>query len=173
MMITFSLLYLFLYILTFLSLTVLTFLSIPFELLVRFSMPNYFTILQKYTNNKFMMMINFLFLTGLPPFGLFLVKFNILTYVLYHNHFILIFILFLVFLINMFYYAQIFNYKNSKTNDYSLVNAGILKYFNNPRRTLVNQTYVNYRCFLIVTNTIGFFLLSLFVYTDCFFLINL
>jgi hypothetical protein len=172
-MITFSLLYLFLYILIFLSITILSFLTIPFDLLIKFSMPNYFTILQKYTNNKFIVMVNFLFLTGLPPFGLFLVKFNILTYVLYHNHFVVILMLFFLFLLNMFYYAQIFNYKNYKNNDYSLVTVGILKYFNNPRRSLITQTYLSYRCFLSVINIFFFVLLSLAVYTDCFFLINL
>ena len=172
-MITFSLVYLFFYILIFLSLTILSFLIIPFDLLTKFSMPNYFTILQKYTNNKFIVLVNFLFLTGLPPFSLFLVKFNILTYVLYHNHFLVILMLFLVFLINMFYYAQIFNYKNYKNNNYSLFTVNILKYFNNPRGNLVTQTYLNYRCTLTVINIFFFFLLSLAVYTDCFFLINL
>lgn len=173
MMVTFSMLYLVFYILILISLLLLSFLTVPFEFLSKFSLSIYFTTIERYTTTSFMILMNFLFLTGLPPFGLFLVKLNILTYVLYSNHFIVVLILFFVFLVNMFYYAQIFNSKNYKTKNYGLIKNSALKYFKTNQNNLKTQTYLTYNSFLMSVNVFFFFILNIFIYTDFFLITNL
>lgn len=52
-------------------------------------------------------------LSGLPPFFLFFVKFNILTYMFFTLNPVISFFVFLVLFLNMLYYIQIFFFKNS------------------------------------------------------------
>ena len=173
MMITFSVLYLVFYTLIFLTLLSISFFVVPFFLLSKFPLSVYFNIIGKYTQYKLFVAFIFLFLTGLPPFALFLVKFNILEYTLYNNHITIIVFLFLGFLLNMFFYAQTFNHKNDKGNVY-LILTGVV--FQNSKYTTSltkKYSYVHYWVFLGAINTFFFLLLSPLFYTDFFLIMNL
>lgn len=173
MMITFSLMYLLFYCLIFLSLLLLSFLAIPSTFLTQFSLSVYFTIMQKYTNYKFIVNYNFLVLTGLPPFSLFLIKFNILTYIMYSNHVTVTILMFITLLLNMFYYAQIFNNKNYKTAVYPLLTRTIFKGYSYTHKNFQKATYSYYFVNLFLVNSFICTFLSIFLYTEFFLIIGL
>lgn len=171
-MFTLGLLYVYLYIYIFLSLLLLTFSFIPLQLLTKWSLTFYLAFLQKYTNIKNLFFFLIFSLTGLPPVGLFFVKFNILSFVLYQTHFLLIIFLFLIFLLNMFYYIQIFNIKNFKVNIYSNLNSSIFQVWS----TDSNINYGNYNSYhytYFIVSVLGVIVCTIFFYTDLLLLLNL
>ena len=126
-MFTFSLLYVFTYLCIFLSLLVLAFTQLPLHVLTHLSLPNFVVFLQKYIPSKNLFLLLIFSLTGLPPVGLFFVKFNILTFLLYQTHLFVGVILFFMFLLNMLYYTQLFNFKNFNKPLYTVLTPDILR----------------------------------------------
>ena len=124
-MFTLGLAYVLVYLFTFLSLLILAFNQMPIQFLTQLSTSTFLVILQKYTNFKGLFLALIFALTGLPPVGLFFVKFNILAFVLYQTHIVVMLGLFFVFFLNMLFYMQIFNTKNSKSRVYSVMNPDI------------------------------------------------
>lgn len=120
--------YIYFYIFTILTLLVLSFVYLPIALLTQFSATTYLVTIQKYTNLKGLFFFCIFILTGLPPVGLFFVKFNIFLFLLYQTHFILVVVLFLVFFLNMLYYIQLFNVKNYKKPIYAVIKPAILSH---------------------------------------------
>ena len=171
-MFTLILIYIYIYIFIFLSFLLLAFSFIPFQFLTKWSLTFYLTFLQKYTNIKNLFFFLVFSLTGLPPVGLFFVKFNILSFVLYQVHVVIILFLFLVFLLNMLYYIQLFNIKNFKTNIYSNLNSTIFQVWGSDSR--VNYgSYFNYHHVYFIVSILGIVFCTIFFYIDIFLVFNL
>lgn len=125
-MFTLGIIYTFIYILIVISLLIISSLALPFNVLTQHSISFFSILLQKYTRFKLAFYLLIFTLTGLPPVGLFFIKFNVFIYILYQTHFLIVITLFLIFFCNMIYYIQLFNVKNFKKNIYSnLYNATI------------------------------------------------
>ncbi len=171
-MFTLGLLYIYIYISIFLSFLLLVFSFIPVQFLTKWSLTFYLIFLQKYTNVKNLFFFLVFSLTGLPPVGLFFVKFNILSFVLYQTHIILIIFLFLVFLLNMLFYIQVFNIKNFKINTYSNLNTTIFQVWGNDSRINYGN-YFNYYHTYFIVSIIGVVFCTIYIYIDLFLLLNL
>lgn len=171
-MFTLGLLYIYLYIYIFLSFLLLSFSFVPLQFLTKWSLTSYLIFLQKYTNIKNIFFVLVFSLTGLPPVGLFFIKFNILSFVLYQTHILLIIFLFFIFLLNMLYYIQLLNVKNFKTNIYSNLNSNIFQIWGNDSRVNYGNN-INYHHLYFIISTIGFIFCTIFFYTDFFLLLNL
>lgn len=124
-MFTLSLLYVVFYLFIFLAVFIISFSQMPLYILTHFSLANTIIFMQKYKTSKNLYLWLFFSLTGLPPVGLFFVKFNIFFFVLYQAHFFVIIMLFIFFFFNMLYYAQIFNFRNNKKPLYSLITPAV------------------------------------------------
>lgn len=173
-MFTLGLLYIFLYILIFIALLILSFITLPLYFLTHYSTTSYLIFLQKYTNLKGIFFMLVFSLTGLPPVGLFFIKFNILTFILYQVNFFVVLTLFLVFFSNMLYYSQLFNVKNYKKNIYNLINSNIFSIWSNQSISSLNYSNYKYYNFVFFINYIlSFVCILLFVYSDIFFIFKL
>lgn len=124
-MFTLSLLYVIFYLVTLLALLVFSFSHTPVYALTHMSTTNFIIFIQKYVPTKSLFLFLVFCLTGLPPVGLFFVKFNLLAFILYQTHFFNVVILFLFFFLNMLYYIQLFNFKNFKKPIYNLLNSEV------------------------------------------------
>lgn len=124
-MFTLSLIYVIFYLFIFLSILILTFSQLPIYVLTHFSTPNVMVFIQKYKPTKNLYLLLFFSLTGLPPVGLFFIKFNIFFFVLYQANFLIILVLFFFFFFNMIFYAQLFNFRNFKKPLYPLLTPNL------------------------------------------------
>lgn len=171
-MFTLGLLYIFLYIATLISLMLCVFVFLPLQLLSSWSLTTYLTFLKKYTNigNLFYCLI--FILTGLPPLGFFVIKFNILVFILYQSHIIIVLFLFLIFFCNMLYYIQIFNTKNYKMQLYTNLSSSVFKFWNSEyskiSTSILNYYYVNFIISIIIAS-----ILTVFFFTDIYLLTSL
>lgn len=171
-MFTLGLLYIFLYIATLISLMLCVFVFLPLQLLSSWSLTTYLTFLKKYTNigNLFYCLI--FILTGLPPLGFFVIKFNILVFILYQSHIIIVLFLFLIFFCNMLYYIQIFNTKNYKMQLYTKLSSSVFKFWNSEyskiSTSILNYYYVNFIISIIIAS-----ILTVFFFTDIYLLTSL
>jgi hypothetical protein len=166
--------YVFIYVCIFLSLLVLSFLQLPVSMLTQMSTTTFFIILQKYSNIKNLFFFYIFLLTGLPPVGLFFIKFNILTYVLYQTHLGVAIILFFVFFFNMLFYAQLFNIKNYKKQVYEHVDTTVFLQWKNNKSLQSNFTsYTHYKIIFFLLSVILFFLLFIFFCSDLLFIFSL
>lgn len=173
-MFTLSLLYVLSYLLLILSLLILTFTHLPVYVLTHFSLPNFMVFIQKYKTEKNLYLWLFFSLTGLPPVGLFFIKFNIFFFVLYQTHILVIFVLFLFFLFNMLFYVQIFNFRNYKKSLYSVLNADVFNMWRTPRGLQSNfSTYTTYKVVVSVVNVLFFMIFTVFFFGDYFLILNL
>lgn len=173
-MVTFVLIYIFFYIFVMLNLLILSFLYLPFTFLTQLSVTAYLTIVQKYTNMRGLFFFSIFSLTGLPPVGLFFVKFNIFIFILYQTHFILVIVLFLVFLLNMFYYIQLFNIKNYKKSVYSTIKPLILS--NWSETYSISNLFSSYNKFyltIFITTVSGLVIFNLCFYSDLYLILHL
>ncbi len=108
-------------------------------------------------------LINFLLLSGLPPFGLFIIKIHLIMYFFFNIH-SLIFILILIFLLlNMFFYLQIFLIKN-KSNNFFKYSTLIFQFNKTQNIYIYIKKKINYNFFMIFL---------LFFFLDFFFLLNI
>lgn len=170
-MFTFSLLYIFMYLSIFLSLFILAFTQLPLKIVTHYSLPTFIVFLQKYIPTKNIFLLLIFSLTGLPPVGLFFVKFNILTFLLYQTHFFTSICLFLMFLLNMFYYVQLFNFKNFNKRIYHTITPDFVKDWKHTFHT--KSSYSTYRLFLFVINTLLFLKLAIIIFSDYFIILAL
>ncbi len=173
-MFTLGFFYTVVYLLIFLCLLIVSFFNLPIQLLTNLSASTFFIFLYKYSIFRFLFLFLVFCLTGLPPVGFFLIKFNIFCFVLYQVHVIAAVVLFLLFFFNMVYYIQFFNFKNNKLKLYSTVNTKYLSFWHSDRtRMLQSTTYNSYSLILFVVN-ISFALVSMIlIFNDYFFILNL
>lgn len=173
-MFTLSLVYVVLYLLIFLAVLVLTFSQLPLYFLTHMSTTNFMIFFQKYKHTKNLYLWLFFCLTGLPPVGLFFIKFNIFFYVLYQSHIFIIIILFLLFFVNMLYYAQLFNFRNFKKPIYTSLTPQVFTIWNtNEFFGKFISTYNTYYITLAVVNIIMFLILTALFFTDYFLILNM
>lgn len=141
--------------------------------LINYSFGIFITFLRKYTIFQSIFLGIFICLSGLPPVGLFLVKFNMLNYVISYNHFIVILILYIVFLLNMFYYVQVFNFKNSKFKLIELVNNNVFKtWYTHSYNYLFNYKISTYYSFFYIIFFFFLFFFFIWFFTDLFYFFN-
>jgi len=173
-MFTLSLLYVVFYLFIFLSFLVLTFSQLPVYVLTHFSTSSFMIFLQKYKPSKNLYLWLIFALTGLPPVGLFFVKFNIFFFVLYQAHIFIIIILFLLFFLNMLFYTQLFNFRNFKKDIYSILNPEVFSKwsFSQSSKTYL-ATYNTYWTTLLVVNTLMFLVLTVVFFSDYFLILNI
>lgn len=173
-MFTLGLAYVLIYLITFLSLLILAFNQMPIQFLTQLSTSTFLVILQKYTNFKGLFLTLIFALTGLPPVGLFFVKFNILAFVLYQTHIVVIISLFFLFFLNMLFYMQLFNVRNSKKSVYAVMNPDIFGFWQqNSLSKSCKGSYSKYTSVLAVVTTILCISLSLVFFADVFLVLNL
>jgi NADH:ubiquinone oxidoreductase subunit 2 (subunit N) len=172
-MFTLGIIYTFIYILIVISLLIISSLALPFNILTEHSINFFSILLQKYTKFKLTFYLLIFTLTGLPPVGLFFIKFNIFVYILYQTHFILVITLFLIFFCNMLYYIQLFNIKNFKKNVYSSIYRTIIKNWYSMQLISLDNNYTTYTFIYLVTILIIVLTLGVFFYSDLFTIFNL
>jgi hypothetical protein len=166
-MFTFSIIYVVFYLLIFLSICFFLFTQIPFYVITHFSIPNVMIFLQKYKYLSFFYFWLLFMLTGLPPFGLFFVKFNIFFFILHNTNIISIVLIFFFFFFNMLFYLQVFNFKNFKKNNYHLVTPEIFLLWKD------NHNFTTYSTYSIVKFSVNilFFLFFMFLFFADYYLI--
>lgn len=173
-MFTLSLIYVLSYLFLILSLLILIFTQLPIHMLTSFSLPNFIIFIQKYKVEKNLYLWLFFSLTGLPPVGLFFVKFNLFFFILYQTHILIIFLLFLFFLFNMLFYVQLFNFRNYKKSLYSVVNGNIFNNWSAGWDLNSNYTtYTTYKVILSIINVIFFLSFTVFFFGDYFLILNI
>lgn len=173
-MVTFVLLYIIMYLTCIVSLFTLSFIYIPLFVLTNYSLTTYLIILQKYNIFKNIFFFFIFALTGLPPVGLFFIKFNILAVILYNTHVVCFLVLFVLFFLNMLYYIQLFNIKNYKKKIYNIFSP---EFFNTWRQDTYSSyktlTYKHYNLMYWLIVMCGGILLTIFILIDMFFIFNL
>jgi NADH:ubiquinone oxidoreductase subunit 2 (subunit N) len=172
-MFTLGIVYTFIYILVVINLLVITSLALPFKLLTEHSISFFSVFLQKYTKLKLPFYLLIFMLTGLPPVGLFFIKFNVFIYILYQTHFILVITLFLIFFCNMLYYIQLFNIKNFKKNVYANVYNVTINNWYSMQLVSLGGGYVTYTLVYLVSILLIMLTLTIFFYSDFFIIFNL
>ena len=172
-MFTLSLVYVVFYLFIFLSILIVSLSQLPIVILTQLSTTNFMIFIQKYTRVKSLYLWLFFSLTGLPPVGLFFIKFNIFFLILYQTHIFVIIVLFLLFFLNMLYYAQLFNFRNFKKPIYHLMSPNFV--FSWYKSEIIHSqftTYSTYRLILTTVNTLIFITLMLFFFSDYFLVFN-
>lgn len=173
-MFTLGILYLFLYCLAILGLFLLSFSQMPISALTQWSIPSFFFYLNRYSKFKQLWLILFFSLTGLPPVGLFFIKFNIIAVVIYQAHVVMFVVIFFLFFLNMLYYVQVYSFKNTQKDMYTLINNEIFKLY---KRSLFSYKYnESYKLFKLIFYLIFIIILStvfMFIFSDIFFLFSL
>lgn len=173
-MFTFSILYVSLYLIIFVGLLILTFTQVPLYLVTQHSIPTFVIFLQRYIPVKNLFFFLIFSLTGLPPFGLFFVKFNILAFILYQTHIFFIVILFIMFFLNMLYYMQLFNFRNFKKMSYSTVTPQLITSLRQTNYSSQNRiTYRTYKLTCTLVTILFFLIFSLFFINDFFLILNI
>lgn len=170
-MFTLGILYLFLYCLVMLGLFLLSFTHLPFPVLTQWSLPSFFIYINRYSKFKQIWLMLFFSLTGLPPVGLFFVKFNIIASIIYQTHVLMFIIIFLVFFMNMLYYVQVYNTKNSQKDIYNLLNHNVFKTY---KTNLYNfKQYESLRLYKLTFYLVNIVILTLIfnlIFSDVYFL---
>lgn len=168
-MFTLGVLYISFYLFIFLAILILSFSQLPVYFMTQLSITNFILFIQKYKHQKTAYLWLFFCLTGLPPVGLFFVKFNIFFLILHQAHLITIIVLFFLFFFNMVYYAQLFNFRNFKRPLYHIVNPSMFSvwYSEIPTKTFFSS-YNTYSFMLTVVNTLLFLFLSVLFFGDYF-----
>lgn len=171
MVFTLVTIYITFYILILLSIFGLIFSNTLFNILGILSLGNLIVFLQKYKNLKTLYFWLFFSLTGLPPVGLFFVKFNIFFAILNNTHIISSIIVFFFFFLNMLFYSQVFSSKNHKKSLYHIIGPDIFSYFKNTQ--LYSSNFSNYTMYSITIFSINilFFLFFTFVFFSDYYLI--
>ena len=173
-MFTFGLFYVCTYLLIIITLLVLSFVNVPVQIMTEYSVTFFMLFLQKYNNFKNIFFLLIFCLTGLPPVGLFFIKFNILTVVIYQTHIFTIISLFFFFFLNMLYYIQIFNIKNFKAHIYKTISP---KFFLSWQVNLYSKSYISsygtYNLMLSCVSLISLLFLFLFFFNELYFILSL
>ncbi len=173
-MFTLSLLYVVFYLFIFLSFLILSFSQLPVYFLTHLSTPKFLIFIQKYKVTKNLYFWLFFSLTGLPPVGLFFVKFNMFFFILYQSHVFVIILLFFFFFLNMLYYMQMFNFKNYKHELYTSLTPSTIQQWNtNARSKSYLTSYNHYYLTLTVVNTVLFLVLTVVFFADYYLVLNL
>ncbi len=164
---TLALIYIVFYLVIFLAILLLIFSQIPLNLLMNFSISNFMIFLKKYTPTSPLYLWLLFCLTGLPPVGLFLVKFNIFFVILYQVHMFIVILLFLFFFFTMLFYIQVFTVRNFKLPMYYLVTPKIFETWatSNFYKSYMS-TYNTYSTVLFVVSILMFLLLTILFFSD-------
>lgn len=172
-MVTLGILYLAVYLTSVLGLLILVLTQIPSKLVQNLSFLNLMQFIVRYKTTKNLFLFNFFVLSGLPPVGLFFIKFNFFFFILYQNSIIFLVIIFLFFLLNMLFYAQVFNFRNSKNPIYAQLTAKNVfssKYHYNMDDNF--STYNTYYSVLFVIHILIFVFLMIVFFTDYFLIMS-
>ncbi len=171
-MFTLGILYLYIYIVSIFCIFCISFTFFPLNILTQFSLPSFLFFLNKYTKVKEIFYFLVFILTGLPPFGLFFVKFNILSFLLYQTSFFCLIIIFFLYFLNMLYYSQIFNLKNYKKKSLLIIDNNFFATWDkNFNAEFYLDTYKNYQLVVKIITVCLLFSISIILYTDVYFLI--
>ena len=162
------------YLFIFLGLLALVFTQLPTYAFINLSTTNLMIFIQRYVPLKNLIFFLIFTLTGLPPFGLFFVKFNLLAFVLYQTHFFFVIILFLMFFLNMLFYVQLFNFRNFKKKTYHVFNASFFSKLNDGKSFSTQKTtYKTYTLVLFIVNVLFCLIFSILFFNDFFLLLNI
>lgn len=166
-MFTLGFMYLLFYIIFMFILFCLVFINFPIQFLTQWSTSTFLVYISRYFKLKEVFFFTIFSLTGLPPVGLFFVKFNILSLLLYQSHIFVITSLFITLFLNMLYYAQIFNLKNFKKNSYNFLTDSIFLVWKQNNYSLhTNQSnFIFTLCFLIILGLLVS-ILSVILFSD-------
>jgi len=168
---TLSLIYIHLYVTTIVVLFYLFTNVLPIQFLTKQTISWFLIFIKKYTTFQTYFFSLFLCLSGLPPVGLFFIKFNILSFIMSNTHIVCMFFLYIAFLVNMFFYLQLFNFRNFRLNISVNINNIIFSYFY--KNNFFNITNFSFNTFFFSFFSILFILLSfffLFFFSDFFFI---
>ena len=147
---------------------------LPIQFLTQYSINIFSLFIQKYTIYKNIFFNLFLCLSGLPPVGLFFIKFNLLAYILNQTHIFVIFILYIVFLANMFFYLQLFNFKNTKVSIFKLLNTTIFNSWSiNTFCCITNHTYLTFSYVYWIIFFLFFLFFFIFFFNDLFLILQM
>lgn len=161
MLVTLSYLYLSYYTITFVALFFVTYSFLCLSVVSSLSLGDYIHFLKKYSSYNFFFLILFFILTGIPPATLFLVKFSILSAVLYRFNFFISILICLIFLLNMFFYAQIYFFKNYLESNLKIIyNLSMKTHFR------IIETNKGFNIIFIIFYFIIFSILNIFFYVD-------
>ena len=145
MLLTLGFLYMYMYIIIIVIIFYIFTSVISIQYFIHYSLSIFIVYIKKYTNYNILFSNLFLCLSGLPPVGLFFIKFNLLNYIINQSHIATIFVVYFVFLLNMFFYLQLFNFKNNKYSTSSIVTSTIFKYiYSYSCNPLYNSNYKTY-----------------------------
>jgi len=122
------------------------------------SLPVFITKINSFSKLKAPILTLLLSLSGLPPFFLFFIKFNYLSYIFLIANPVVIFFIFIAFFLNMLYYIQIFFFKSESPIDLTII------YKNNK---------INYNILFYVYMYIFILLFSVFFVTDYIYILKL
>ena len=173
MVFTLVTIYITFYVLILLSIFGLIFSNTLFSVLSVWSLGNLMLFLQKYKSLKTLYFWLFFSLTGLPPVGLFFVKFNIFFSVLNNTHIISSVIMFLFFFLNMLFYSQIFSFKNHKKSLYHTIGPDMFSYFRNTKLYSSNfSKYTTYFITIFSINVLFFLFLTGLFLSDYYLIIS-
>ena len=165
MIVTLSLLYLFYYLIAlfFLFFSFFSFFSLSSISFLNFS--NYIYIYKKYSAHSVFLFFCFFLLTGLPPASLFLLKFSILSILLLKLNIWLSLMIFFIFLVSMFFYSQVFKFKNYfSSNINTLIKLKQRKYLS------INSN-LTFKLYFLVNLIFIVFIFNIFFFLDFFLII--
>ncbi len=167
MVFTLVVIYITFYMLILLSIFSLIFSNSLFSILSILSLGNLMLFFQKYKNLKTLYFWLFFSLTGLPPVGLFFVKFNIFFSILNNSHIISSVIIFFFFFLNMLFYSQVFSFKNHKKSLNHIIGPDIFSYFRNTQMYYFNfSKYTTYFITIFIINILFFLFFTFFFFSD-------
>ncbi len=174
MVFTLITIYIIFYIFILLSIFTLLFSSNLFNFINILSVGNLLLFIQKYKTSKTLYLWLFFSLTGLPPFGLFFIKFNILLYILGNTHIFSLSTVFFFLFLNMLFYCQVFSFKNHKKPLYSIVGPDIFKFFKNTTNFYSNlSSYTTYNVSIFVINILFMLIFTVFFFNDYFLILSI
>jgi len=163
-MFTYIYIYLTLYILTYFLILIYLGILCNFKKIGNLYLTTVFSVLKKYTNLSPAFFLFFL-LTGLPPVGFFVIKFNILLNIYSNLNSLIQITVFLNILLTMFFYLQIFNTANLKITSLSLK-----KFKNNSilGKSSANHSKILFNFYLKCSFFIYFNILFIYYFCDIF-----
>jgi hypothetical protein len=124
--------------------------------LLNYSLVQILFYINKFSKYKFFFFFLLLSLSGLPPFLMFFIKFNIMIYIYFKLNFFLNIIIFIILFLNMLYYIQVFINKNVKVKYYNAINK---------------NKNVNYIMLYYITLFSFFSIFSIFFFLDTYYIL--
>lgn len=168
---TFSYYYLSMYSITVIAVFILIFNLVPMSFMKNYSIQlliSYLTLYVPLSRYFFLLVIT---LTGLPPVGLFLIKFNIISLLMLHTSTNFSGFVFVLFLLNIIFYSQLLLIKNLTLNIFYSYKSDI--FYNYKLSNLIEffKGYYYYKAIFFVNYILAILLFNIFLYNDIYLLI--